>query len=78
MANWKRVLGFGSIVAGVILCIKGKRSAGAVVATIGAATLVSEYPDEIKTIAQQAPVWMDRTNRVLAIATKVADRLART
>jgi hypothetical protein len=76
MANWKRVVGFASLGAGAMMCLKGKRSAGAILAAVGAIALVSEYPDEIRSAVQKAPVWLDRTNRVLAFATQLADRFA--
>lgn len=74
MANWKRVAGIAALGAGALMCLKGKRSAGAVVAAAGAIALASEYPDEVRSVVQKAPVWLDRTNRVLAFATKIADR----
>ena len=60
MENWKTALVAGSVVTGLILLLKGKRSAALVVAGIGAATLAAEYPDKFAEIRDNAEHYMTR------------------
>ena len=46
MPNWRKALVIGSLTAGALMFIKGRRPAGIVLATVGLAVLAAEYPDK--------------------------------
>jgi hypothetical protein len=76
MENWKTALVAGSVATGLILLLKGKHSAGLVVAGIGAATLAVEYPDKFAEIRDNARDYMARGITFLDVASKVGQRIS--
>jgi hypothetical protein len=76
MENWKRALLAGSAVGGVILLLKGKRTAGLVVAGVGLATLAAEYPDEFRKFRRHLPDYVERGTTFLDVVSRVGERLA--
>ncbi|HEX4487298.1 MAG TPA: hypothetical protein VH088_13580 [Terriglobales bacterium] len=76
MENWKTVLVAGSVAAGLYLLLKGKHSAGLVVAGLGAATLASEYPDKFAEVRDNAEHYMARGITFLDVASKVGQRIS--
>lgn len=76
MENWKTALVAGSAVTGLILLLKGKHSAGLVVAGIGAATLAAEYPEEFAEIRHNAEHYMARGVTFLDMASRLGQRIS--
>lgn len=76
MSNWKRALVFGSLGAGLLLLLTGKRPAGVVAATLGLVTLASEHPEKFREMWERAPEFLDRGNRVVETISRVAERIA--
>jgi hypothetical protein len=76
MENWKTALVAGSVATGLILLLKGKHSAGLVVAGIGAATLAAEYPDKFAEIRDNAQHYMARGITFLDVASRVGQRIS--
>lgn len=76
MENWKTALVAGSVATGLILLLKGKHSAGLVVAGIGAATLAAEYPDKFAEIRDNAQRYMARGITFLDVASRVGQRIS--
>jgi hypothetical protein len=77
MPNWKRGLIFGSFGASAFFLITGRRSAGIILATVGAATLASEYPDKLETLWRNAPYYLEKGNQLISIMTRVGEQIAR-
>jgi hypothetical protein len=76
METWKTALVAGSVATGVYLLLKGKHSAGLVVAGIGAATLAAEYPHEFAEIRHNAQHYMTRGITFLDVASRVGQRIS--
>ncbi len=76
MKNWKRALVFGSLGAGALLLISGKRPAGLAVATVGLAMLASEYPDTFERVWEQAPDYVSRGINIFQTLSQITERFA--
>jgi hypothetical protein len=76
MDNWKTAVVAASVATGVILLIKGKRTAGLAVAGIGAATLAAEYPDKFAEIRESAREYMTHGLTFLDVASRVGQRIS--
>ena len=71
MQNWKRALIFGSFGASAFFLITGRRSAGIVLATVGAATLASEYPEKVEALWRNAPHYLEKGNQLVSLMAQV-------
>ena len=76
MKNWKRALVFGSLGAGALLLIAGRRPAGVAVATVGLAVLASEYPDAFERVWEQAPDYVTRGIQIFQTLSSIAERFS--
>jgi hypothetical protein len=76
MENWKTALVAGSVATGLFLLLKGKHTAGLVVAGIGAATLAAEYPEKFAEVRDHAEHYMTRGITFLDVATRVGRRIS--
>jgi hypothetical protein len=74
--NWKRMLLAGSAGTAVIMFLKGKPTAGIVLAGVGLATLASEYPDKFAEFRERMPEFIERGNTFLEVVSRVGERLA--
>jgi hypothetical protein len=71
MQNWKKVVVFGSIGAGAMLILSGRRSVGMAVAASGLAVLASDYPEKFEGIWENAPDYLHKGMEILATLQKV-------
>ena len=76
MKNWKRALVFGSLGAGALLLVSGRRPAGLAAATVGLAVLASEYPDTFERVWAQAPDYVSRGIHIFQTLSQIAERFA--
>ncbi len=76
MANWKRALILGSIGAGAVLALTGKRAAGAVLAAVGVAVLASEHPEKLQEIIDRAPEYVQKSTQILNVVSGFLERMA--
>jgi len=76
MKNWKRAVVFGSLGAGALLLVTGKRPAGIAVATVGLAILASEYPESFERVWEQAPEYVTRGTKIFQTLSQIAERFA--
>jgi hypothetical protein len=76
MKNWKRAVVVGSLGAGALLVLKGKRPAGIAAATVGLAVLATEYPDKFEGIWEHAPDYVTRGVQIFQTLTQIAERFA--
>ncbi len=76
MENWKQAVLAGSAIGSVVLLLKGKRTAGLVVAGVGLATLAAEYPDEFRKFRRHLPDYVERGQTFLDVVARVGERLA--
>jgi len=75
MTNWKRAVIAGSAGAAAILMLKGKRPAGVLVAGVGLAVLVSEYPEKFEQIREEIPSYVRSGTRFLDLAMKIGTKM---
>jgi len=71
MQNWKKAVVFGSIGAGAMLILIGRRTVGMAVAAGGLAVLASEYPEKFEGIWENAPDYLHRGMEIFATLQKV-------
>ena len=76
MQNWKKAVIFGSIGAGAMLILSGRRSAGIAVAAGGLAVLASEYPEKFEGIWENAPDYLHKGMEIFATLQKVGTDFA--
>ena len=76
MQGWKRAVIFGSLGAGALLLVSGRKAPGMIVAAAGLAVLASEHPEAFETIWQDAPVYIDRGVRIFSALSAIGERMA--
>ncbi len=76
MESWKKTLIAGSLGAGAVLLLTGKRALGLVLAGIGGAVLAAEYPEKLEQIRDNFPEYADRTMRVLDNISRAGAKIA--
>jgi hypothetical protein len=76
MQNWKKAVVIGSLTAGALLAIKGKRSAAVILGTTGLAVLAAEYPEKFESVWEHAPEYVSRGAQIFAVLSKLSERLA--
>ena len=76
MPNWRKALVIGSLTAGALMFIKGRRPAGIVLATVGLAVLAAEYPEKFESAWEQAPEYIYRGTQIFSTLTRIAERFA--
>ncbi len=76
MQNWKKAVVFGSIGAGAMLILSGRRTVGMAVAAGGLAVLASEYPEKFEGIWENAPDYLHKGMEIFATLQKVGTDFA--
>ena len=71
MQNWKKAVVFGSIGAGAMLILIGRRTVGMALAAGGLAVLASEYPEKFEGIWENAPDYLHKGMEIFATLQKV-------
>ena len=76
MQNWKKVVVFGSIGAGALLFLAGRRAIGGALAAGGLAVLASEYPEKFEGLIEDAPDYLHKGMEIFATLKKVGEGFA--
>jgi hypothetical protein len=76
MTPWKQALVLGSLAAGAVLLFTGRRPAGVIFATLGAAVLASEYPEKFEALWENAPEYLERGTQLVATIARIGERFA--
>jgi hypothetical protein len=76
MENWKMAVITGALGTGAVLLLTGKKTAGIVIAGVGAAVLAAEYPDKIEEIKERLPEYAERGVRMLDGISRAGERIA--
>ena len=76
MPNWKKALTIGSLTAAALLLLKGQKTLGLVLAGVGAATIASEYPEQLEHLWENAPEYLERGSQLMAAIGRIKERLA--
>ena len=76
MQNWKKAVIFGSIGAGAVLVLTGRRPAGMACAAAGLAVLASEYPEKFEAVWESAPDYLRKGMQIFATLQKLGEGFA--
>ncbi len=76
MENWKRGLIAGGAGLGVIMLLRGNKTAAMVLGGVSLATLASEYPDTFAHIRRNLNDYVEQGATYLDVVTRVGERLA--
>jgi hypothetical protein len=76
MQTWKKAVIFGSLGAGAVLAVTGRRPAGIAVMAGGLALLASEYPEKFEAVWENAPEYVNRATRIFATLQEISERFA--
>jgi ABC-type protease/lipase transport system fused ATPase/permease subunit len=76
MSNWKRAVVLGSLGAGAVLAITGRRTTGAVLAGVGVAVLASEHPEKVQELWERAPEYMEKGTQIVNLVSGFLERLS--
>jgi len=76
MKNWKRAVILGSIGAGAVLAITGRKTLGAVLAGVGVAVLASEHAEKMEEAWQRAPEYLQKGTQILNMVSGFVERIA--
>ncbi len=76
MQNWKKAIVLGSLGAGAMLAISGRRPAGVAVMAGGLALLASEYPEKFEAVWESAPEYVNRATRIFVALQQISERFA--
>ncbi len=76
MQSWKRALVFGSIGAGAMLIITGRKPVGMAFAAAGLAVLASEYPEKFEAVFDNAPEYLQKGMQIFSTLQKLGENFA--
>src|ERR1700759_3021985 len=76
MQNWKKGIVMGSIGAGAVLILMGRRPAGMAFAAAGLAVLASEYPEKFEAVWENAPDYLHRGMQIFSTLEKLGENFA--
>ena len=75
MANWKRVLIFSSMGAGVALYVSGRRVAGTALAGVGIGGLIYENRETLAKLVEDVPQFLEKGTQVVQTIAVVGQKL---
>ena len=76
MQSWKKAAVFGSIGAGAMLIVSGRRPLGMACAAGGLALLASEYPEKFEAVWENAPDYLQKGMQIFATLQKLGEGFA--
>jgi len=76
MQNWKKAVVIGSMGAGAVLILTGRRSVGMAFAAAGLAVLASEYPEKFEAVWENAPDYLHKSMQIFSTLQKLGEGLA--
>jgi len=76
MQSWKKAVIFGSIGAGAMLIMAGRRPLGTAVAAGGLALLASEYPEKFEALWESAPDYLQKGMQIFGALQKFGEGFA--
>lgn len=76
MQNWKKAVVFGSIGAGAVLFLMGRRPVGTAFAAAGLAVLAAEYPEKFEAVWDNAPEYLQKGMSIFSTLQKLGEGFA--
>jgi hypothetical protein len=75
MPNWKKGVIAGSFAAAAVFLVKGNKLFGLIAAGVGAATLATEYPEQLEQLWERAPEYLERGSQLMEAIGRIRERL---
>jgi len=76
MQGWKKAVIFGSIGAGTMLIVTGRRPLGMAFTAAGLAVLASEYPEKFEAFYENAPEYLQKGMQIFSTLQKLGEGFA--
>ena len=76
MQTWKKLAIFGSIGAGAMLIVTGRRPLGMAFTAAGLAVLASEYPEKFEAVCGDAPEYLQKGMLIFSTLQKLGESFA--
>ena len=76
MQSWKKAVVLGSIGAGAMLIVTGRRPLGMACTAAGLAVLASEYPEKFEAVWENAPDYLHKGMQIFATLQKLGEGFA--
>jgi hypothetical protein len=73
MQTWKKTLVIGSIGAGAVLILTGRRGVGMGFAAAGLTILASEYPEKFEAVWENAPDYLQKGMQIFGTLQKLGE-----
>ena len=74
--DWKKTLIYGSLAAGAILFVTGRKPAGMIVAGIGLATLAAEHPEKFEQLWRRMPEYIEKSGKFVDMAAAFLEKIS--
>jgi hypothetical protein len=76
MKQWKQALIAGSAGASAALFLQRRKIAGLLLAGVGLATLASEHREEIESLYEKLPDYVERGKQLLETASQIGEQVS--
>lgn len=76
MQNWKKAIVYGTIGAGAVLILTGRRGLGMGFAAAGLTVLASEYPEKFEAVWENAPEYLQKGMQIFSTLQKLGEGFA--
>lgn len=76
MQTWKKAVVFGSLGAGAVFAITGRRPVGVALMAGGLALLATEYPEKFEDVWENAPEYVNRATKIFFTLQQLSERFA--
>ncbi len=76
MQNWKKAVVFGTVGAGAVLALSGRRNLGIASIAGGLALIASEYPERFEAIWENAPEYVSRATLIFSALSRLSEGFA--
>jgi len=74
--DWKKGLIYGSLTAGALLFLTGRRPVGLAIAGVGLATLAVEHPEKFEEIWNRLPEYIEKGSKFVDGAATFMEKLS--
>ncbi len=74
--DWKKVMIYGSLAAGAVLLLTGRRPAGLILTGVGLAAFASENPERFEELWARLPEYVEKSSKVADLAATFLEKVA--
>ena len=76
MQAWKKAVIYGTVGAGAVFVLTGRRPLGMAFAAAGLAVLASEYPEKFEEVWENAPEYLQKGMQIFSTLQKLGEGFA--